>query len=208
MFYFLKLCHVVIQFGLTFVFTICNNVFLRWNKDKCQHILSVLYRNKTHHWLAFANLICILDWQNLRIYAKLWPPLLSICIPTKSSLILEGFKLILTTIKYTDIYRWSIWRINNISIFAKFILCHFIYSILVVSWIWNLLIYQIRRKMKCLFVSCPDDCFDIFMSRSNNIYSSIILLTETWVVSCIQCYNQCCVIWNCFWHNNIDSCAS
>ena len=105
LFYFLKLCHLVIKFGLTFIFTICNNVFLRSNKEKCQHILSVLYHNKTHHLLAFANLICILDSRNLITYAKLWPPLPSICMPTKSSLILESFKLILTTIKYIDIYR-------------------------------------------------------------------------------------------------------
>ena len=117
-------------------------------------------------------------------------------------------KVILTAIKYINIYRRCIWRINNISIFAKFILCNFIYCIPLVSCIRNSFIYWIWEKMKCTFVSSPDDCFHMITSRSNNIYISIILLSEARVISFIQCYNQGCVVWNCCWHDNIDSLAS
>ena len=160
--------------------------------------------------LQIGNCLLWLDFRStkLKIYAKLELPLVSTYTPTKTDLELKGWKLILTTIKYIDVNGWYKWKINDISIFTKFVSRYFIYCTLVVSWIRNLLIYQIWRKMKCVSVSCPDDCFDIFTSRSNNIYSSIILLTVARVKSFIQCYNQCCIAWNCGWYVNIDSVTS
>ena len=86
--------------------------------------------------------------------------------------------LILTTVKNTDVSRWSIWKIIIISYFPKFALCHFMYSCSFVSFIRNLAMDLIRGKMEHIFVSSPDNYFYIFASRSSDIYSSIFLLSK------------------------------
>ena len=116
--------------------------------------------------------------------------------------------LILTVIIHSNVYRRSVWRINNISVFAKFFLCNFVYCIPLVSCIGHSFIHWIWGKLKCTLVCSPDDCFHMITSRPNNIYISIVVFSETRVISCIQCYNQSRVVWNCWWYNNIDSVAT
>ena len=127
------------------------------------------------------------------------------CQHIKQGIYNNSSKVILTTIRYINSYRWCIWGTNNISIFPKFILCHFIYCVLFVSCIRNLLVYWIWQKTNCTFVSSPDDYFHMITSRSNNIYIGIILWSEAVEIIVIQCYNKGCVAWNCCWHDNIDS---
>ena len=116
--------------------------------------------------------------------------------------------LILTAIKYSNVHRWPVWRMNNISVFVKFILCNFVHCIPIIPFIRHSLIYWIWGKVKCTFVCSPDDCFHMITSRSNNIYISIVALSKRRVVSFIQCYNQSRVVWSCWWYDHIDSLAT
>lgn len=117
-----------------------NNVFLRWNIIKCQHIKGGNYKCSA--------------------------------------------KVVLTTIKYINIYRWCIWGINNICIFAKSILCHFIYCITFMSGIRNSLIYWTRGEGW----SIPS-----FWSKFKNLLPSLweLSLWDLGVhVNCINCIKQ------------------